>query len=144
MALTLAGCGWFGPDEEDGAVGVLEVEVGQCFLAPDEVEAELSVLQRVACDVPHDQEAFAVVGYQSPDGQEPPGHPGEDVLSRFADGACVEQFGDYVGTHYLDSELYFTYLLPSVRGWEAGDSEIVCFVTSTGEKFEETVRGSAR
>ncbi len=139
--LGLTGCGWFG-DDSPGAVGVLDVEEGQCFTSPAEVQAELTELTSVPCDRAHDQEAFAVVGYTGPDGEEADTFPGEDALVRFADGTCAEHFGDYVGIHYLDSSLFFTYLLPAVRGWDDGDSDVVCFVTTTGEKLEQSVRGS--
>ena len=142
LALLVAGCGLLGDDGDDGAVGVLDVEAGQCFTAPGEVQAELTELTSVPCDSEHDQEAYAVVGYTAAGGEEADAFPGADTLTRFADGACAQEFGEYVGTNYLDSRLFFTYLLPSVRGWEDGDTEVVCFVTTTGEKLDASVRDS--
>jgi hypothetical protein len=142
LGLLVAGCGLLGDDGDGGAVGVLDVEAGQCFTAPGEVQAELTELTSVPCDSEHDQEAYAVVGYTGPDGQEADGFPGADALTRFADGACAQEFGEYVGTNYLDSRLFFTYLLPSVRGWDDGDTDVVCFVTTTGEKLDASVRDS--
>ena len=37
---------------------------------------------------------------------------------------------------YLDSSLFFTYLLPSARGWEeSNDRSVICFVTTTGQEL---------
>ncbi|WP_198663531.1 septum formation family protein [Jiangella endophytica] len=142
LALVMASCGLLGDDGDSDAVGVLDIEVGQCFTAPAEVQAELTELTSVPCDSGHDQEAYAVVAYTGPDGEEAGAFPGADALTRFADGACAQEFGEYVGTSYLDSSLFFTYLLPSVRGWEDGDSDVVCFVTTTGAKLDASVRDS--
>lgn len=142
VALVTTGCGLLDDDGDGGTVGVLDIEAGQCFTAPGEVQAELTELTGVPCDREHDQEAYAVVGYTGPDGEEADAFPGGDALTRFADGACAQEFGEYVGTNYLDSALFFTYLLPSVRGWEDGDTDVVCFVTTTGEKLDASVRDS--
>ena len=46
---------------------------------------------------------------------------------------CAQNFQSYVGISYLDSSLFFTYLLPSARGWEQSkDRAVICFVTTTG------------
>lgn len=72
-------------------------------------------------------------------------YPGEDVLSKFADGTCAQRFGEYVGVDYLDSKLFFTYLLPSARSWEqAADRNVLCFVTTTGGKLTKSVKGTKR
>jgi hypothetical protein len=65
------------------------------------------------------------------------------VLTTFAQGACAQRFTDYVGVNYLDSKLYFTYLLPSARSWEQdADRNVTCFVTTTGNQLTATVKGS--
>lgn len=147
-ALTLAaltGCSLFGDDDDDGeTVSVFDVEAGDCFRAPAEITAELTELRTVACADPHEQEAYAVVDYVTPDGSDPGGFPGDAVLKDFADGACIEHFAEYVGVDYRDSDLFFTYLLPSARGWEQGqDRAVTCFITTTGEQMTSSVRGTA-
>lgn len=143
---VLGGCSWFGDDEvPTESVSVFDASVGECFLAPETISAELTDLARVDCAQPHHQEAYAALDYVSPDGSEPPGYPGEAALKAFADGVCAEAFGDYVGVDYRDSALFFTYLMPSPRGWEQGeDQQVLCFVTTTGEQTTGSVRDSGR
>ena len=53
------------------------------------------------------------------------------------------EFQDYVGISYLDSSLFFTYLMPSARGWEQDtDRSVVCFVTTTGAELTASAKES--
>ncbi|WP_170219498.1 septum formation family protein [Nocardioides litoris] len=136
---SLGGCGLFGGD--DGEEGVQSIEPGQCFQVPSEVKEQLADLDEVPCDEPHDREAFAVIGYEPPDDEtDADVFPGDDTLTRYADGRCASAFGDYTGTPYLDSDLYFTYLLPSPRSWQSGDRDVVCFAFDPGRRLDRSVR----
>jgi hypothetical protein len=145
---SLAGCGWFGSDDDsdDGkSTSVFSVKPGQCFVAPAEVKSELANITRVDCDKPHTEESYAIVTYTNVDGSDPSVYPGSDLLTKFAQGRCAQSFDSYVGISYLDSSLYFTYLFPSARGWEQDrDRNVVCFVTTTGEQLTGSVKGSKR
>ena len=47
------------------------------------------------------------------------------------------------GVSYLNSSLYFTFLIPSARGWqESDDRTVICFVTTTGEELSSSVKGT--
>ena len=139
VGTVLAGCSLgSGPEQ----VSVFDAAPGECFLAPQEVVAELTEIERVPCDVPHDQEAYAVVEYETTEGAE--GYPGDGALKDFADGSCAAEFAGYVGVDYRDSSLFLTYLLPSPRSWEQdGDRAVTCFVTTTGPALDASVRDSA-
>ena len=144
-AVALAGCGLFGSRNDDGttSVSVFDVKPGQCFTAPQKVQAELSDLSRIDCTAPHTQEAYAVTTYANVDGSDPAVYPGNDLLGKFAQGRCAQAFGTYVGVDYLDSKLFFTYLVPSARGWEQDkDRAVLCFVTTTGAQLTATVKGT--
>lgn len=143
VGAVASGCSLLGADEVGTAVSVFDVEPGQCFVAPVDVQAELDELLSVPCSKPHAQEAYASVVYTPAPGAD--GYPGDSALATFADGACAEAYGDYVGVDYLDSALFFTYLLPSARGWEQErDHSVLCFVTTTGEPLTGSVEGSGR
>ncbi|WP_051265014.1 septum formation family protein [Nakamurella lactea] len=149
VLLLVAGCSWVsgifgGSDPSAGtSISVFDVKVGQCFQAPTAVHAELSDLITVPCQTPHRQESFALLPYQAPKGADPSLYPGDTALTSFAEGKCAEAFGPYVGVSYLDSSLYFTYLLPSARGWEQGDDRsVICFVTTTGPELTSSVKGA--
>jgi hypothetical protein len=151
-ALLLSGCGWFGSSSNgQSSTSVFDVKPGQCFMAPTKVKAELSDLNQVPCTKAHTQEAYALVDYRaaSSSGQSPSAasdaYPGSDVLDKFAKGACAQRFRGYVGVDYLDSSLYYTYLLPSARSWEQdNDQTVICFVTTTGGTLTTSVKGSRK
>ncbi|KQW45982.1 hypothetical protein ASC77_18935 [Nocardioides sp. Root1257] len=140
----LSGCGYFGGGDDSKGVSVFKIEPGQCFEAQSEVKAQLSELTAVGCDQDHAQESYAVVPYVSAGGDAGDTYPGDDALAKFANGACAGQYGKYVGVDYLDSKLFYTYLLPSARSWEDDDRSVICFVTSAGEPLQGSVKGSKR
>jgi hypothetical protein len=140
----LGGCGYFGDSDEGEGVSVFDIEPGQCFEAQGEVKAQLSELTELDCDQEHAQESYAVVEYVAEGSQTPDTYPGDDALAKFANGACAGEYGKYVGVDYLDSELFYTYLLPSARSWDDDDRSVVCFVTSAGEPLQGSVKGSKR
>jgi len=139
--LLLGACS--GSDDEGEGVSVLDLEPGACVLAQAEVTTEVESLTTVPCDVAHQQEVYAKVPYTAPDGTVGD-FPGDATLLTFADGACAEAFEGYVGVDYRDSTLYFTYLLPSARGWDQGpDRDVLCLITTTGSTLTSSVKGSA-
>lgn len=141
----LSGCGWFGGNSAKESESVFSVKPGQCFTAPEDVTAQLSQLDEVSCSDKHTQEAYALVQFSDRDGGTTSAYPGSDELSTFAKGACAQRFGAYVGVDYLDSSLYFTYLLPSARSWEQNDDRtVICFVTTTGGTLSASVKGSKK
>jgi hypothetical protein len=150
---ALAACG--GSSGGSHAVSVFSVKPGQCFVAPGTVRVQLSKLTATPCSKPHTQEAYALIPYVAAGGSSAAqpsavasltsSYPGDDVLTTFAQGSCAQRFGSYVGVDYLDSSLYFTYLLPSARSWEQDDDRtVICFVTTTGAKLTSSVKGSKR
>ena len=150
VLLALGGCSWvsgmFGNDDGPPAeeVSVFNIAIGQCFAAQEgQPQAELSSLNALPCDGPHRQEAYAIVEYAPPEGVTGDAYPGDATLKDYADAKCAQSFQDYVGISYLDSTLYFTYLLPSARSWqESGDRSVICFATTTGEELSSTVKGT--
>jgi Septum formation len=126
------------------SVSVFKVEIGQCFNPPPGApKLELSDLTAIPCTAPHNQEAYAALVYKAPAGGDDSIYPGNDALAAFANGSCAQAFQGYVGVSYLDSSLFFTYLLPSARSWEQGDDRtVLCFVTTTGKPLVVSVKGS--
>ena len=126
------------------SVSVFTVKPGQCFVSPKQVKAQLSSLTRTPCSRPHNQEAYASVPYATTDGSTASAYPGDSLLGQFAQGACAQKFTSYVGTDYLDSSLYFTYLVPSPLSWESNDRNILCFVTTAGQTLTASVKDSKK
>lgn len=153
LLATLAGCSVFGGGSKDGAksVSVFDVQPGECFAAQSKVKAQLSDLTMVPCTKPHTQEAYAIVHYQpnrsgtTTVAATGGAYPGGTALATYAKGVCAQRFAGYVGVDYLDSSLYYTYLLPSARSWEQNDDRnVLCFVTTTGGTLKTSVKGSRK
>lgn len=147
-AVCLSGCSFFsGLGGDDGPpsveVSVFNVQIGQCFASQQEIQAEIATLSAIPCDGPHRQEAYATVAYEPPAGVQGDAFPGDANLKSYADAKCAEQFQAYVGINYLDSSLFFTYLVPSARGWEQeNDRSVVCFITTTGAELTSSAKAS--
>lgn len=148
VALTVvAGCSSL--DGDTSATSVFDLEPGSCVLAPDhdDVATELSEVTTVPCDQAHELEVFALVDFPEQSDTEATQagstFPGDALLKDFADGACAEQFASYVGVDYRDSDLFFTYLVPSARSWQAEDDRtVLCLITTTGDELTQSVAGT--
>lgn len=147
VAVLLAACSGGGGGRDDEGriteptdVAVFDLRVGDC-LAPDQgVVAELEEVRAVPCEDPHLHEVFFLAEWDGGDT-----FPGDTALADFADGACIAEFEAYVGTDYLDSALFHTYLLPTLRSWdERNDRQVVCLAASAGEPLQGSSRGSER
>ncbi|HEY2811878.1 MAG TPA: septum formation family protein [Acidimicrobiales bacterium] len=147
LLLTCACSGGGGPGRDKngqvtspGDLSVFDLRVGDCFTPSKDVKAEIESVHVVPCKDSHTQESFALVQYDKGDT-----YPGDSELGNFADGACLARYQDYVGVNYLDSKLFYTYLLPSARSWNDGkDRKVVCIITTTGDSLTSSVKGSQR
>jgi len=156
VALVASGCGLFGDDDDGKGVSVFSAKPGQCFLAPKDVQAQISDLQNVPCSTPHDRELYATVQYAAPGAAasasasstaapvDSSTYPGDDALKAYAEATCAQRFSAYVGVDYLDSSLFFTYLAPSPRSWQEDDRAVLCFASSAGKPLTKSVKGSKR
>lgn len=120
-------------------VSVFHLQPGQCLNPPTSVQAQVSSLDVISCQAPHTQQVFALV--RNGGGAT---YPGPQALQAFANAKCLQHFATFVGVPYQQSSLFYTYLLPSVRSWAAGDRTVTCVVTTTGAKLTSSVQGSKR
>lgn len=128
-----------------GNLSVFDVREGDCIVPPTDVKAELESVKVVPCKTAHTQEAFAIEPYVDKANPKADAYPGDQVLTAFADGVCLQDYQGYVGVAYQDSKLFYTYLLPSARSWNEGkDRKIVCIVTTTGEQLTASVKNSKK
>lgn len=139
VAPVLSACSVFSSGDD----GVFAIEPGECFLAPEETTAQIADLESVDCAQDHDLESYAVLEYTGTGAAEGT-FPGDDSLKTFADGSCAQAFTDYVGVSYLDSGLFYTYLLPSARSWQEEDRNVLCFAMDSGRSLTGSVQGSKR
>jgi hypothetical protein len=129
-----------------GRQSVFSLPVGTCFddeVAPDEATAgdEISSVPKVDCSEPHDNEVFALIDYTETDV-----YPGSAAMNEIGTELCIEQFDEYVGIGYLDSELDVFAITPSEAGWnEDSDREVICALYNLDlSKLTGSMEGAAR
>lgn len=102
---------------------VLDVGVaGTCLLVDDDLPAEVDKLPTIGCDQPHTHEIYMSLPYTENDV-----FPGLSELESFAQKACLSAFDEFVGISVFDSSLSFSWLVPSLDGWNKNkDRDVLC------------------
>lgn len=147
-AVVVAGCS---DDEaadptQPNAQEVLEVSVdaerGTCMQVDEEFPPEVEELPIIACDQPHTHEIYAtVIG-----GEDGDVYPGLNGLETIAQTECLTAFDEFVGISAFDSTLSFSWLVPTLDGWnDESDREILCVLQDAqGAPLIGTMRDSKR
>jgi hypothetical protein len=104
-----------------------------CMLVTENLPPEVEELPVIACDVPHTHEIYATVEYDEKDV-----YPGVEELSAFAELQCLGEFEPFVGRSPFDSQLSYTWLVPSLDGWNNEDDRDVLCVLADREGAELT------
>lgn len=144
MAVALSGCSGWGSTRDAprdaagavvsaGAVDANVLKVGDCLDDPDSEEFE--TVGAVPCGEPHDYElfhAFTVAGMAFPD---------DGRWDELTEPCYGEQYTEFVGVTYDESELDALPFTPTEEAWTDGDRTVQCVV---GEVDVTPVRGSLR
>ncbi|MDZ7677564.1 MAG: septum formation family protein [Acidimicrobiales bacterium] len=146
LVLMAAACSNDEPDRDEdgrltsaGDLSVFDLVEGDCVVLDESLEAANETLPVVPCDQPHQGEVYALVDVDDIDA-----YPGERELSDRAELECISRFADYVGVDLADSTLYYTYMIPSIRGWQEDDDRtVVCMAVGAGQTLEGSVEGSS-
>lgn len=122
-----------------GGQSVFSLSVGTCF--DDQESTEISSVPEVECSEPHDNEVFAVIDYTESDV-----YPGTEEMRDIGTGLCIEQFDEYVGLAYLESDLDVFAITPSQSSWdEDNDREVICALFNLDfSKLTGSMQGAAR
>ncbi len=140
-AAFLAACS----DDDDSPVVDLEPQtVGVCLEFPDDVGPEITELPEIDCAEPHTHEIIAIV--EAGDEDDGDVYPGFEALETDAQAKCLAAFEPYVGINPFDSELFTSWLVPTLTSWDReGDRQIVCVVGNTnGAPLVGSIRAAAR
>lgn len=124
-----------------GTLSVFDLQAGDCLAEPGEegVPVEVESLGVVPCSEPHRLEVFALVEVETDDGL----YPGEGEVTSQADARCLGVFVDYTGVAYFtQSELYFTYLYPTLDSWTGQDDRTIVCVVGSARTLVGSVAGS--
>jgi hypothetical protein len=130
------------PDEPTNEP-VLDVTTGAgepvCMLVTENLPPEVEELPIIGCDVPHTHEIYATIVYDEKDV-----YPGVEELSTFAELRCLQAFEPFVGRSAFDSQLSYTWLVPSLEGWNnEDDDEVLCVLTERdGAELTSSMRSS--
>jgi hypothetical protein len=140
--LVLVGCSG-SDDAEIDAEPVLEVGAqgpGTCLRVPLDQGPELDALPVVACGESHTHEIFSVPLVEGDV------YPGFDALESFAQAACLRDFEGYVGISAFDSDLFYSWIVPTLTSWDREDDrEVLCVAgNSNGAPLIGTVRNTER
>ncbi len=142
LGVALSGCGGTSDAGKPQAKPVLDLGTGAegtCLQVDDKLGAEVSKLPVIVCDQPHTHEIYAVVHYTEKDV-----YPGTAELETFAQRECLGAFEPYVGISAFDSTLFFTWMVPSLEGWNAKkDRDVLCVLgAEDGRKLTKSMKGS--
>jgi len=109
------------------SVDAFSLSIGDCILDPLEGESEGEVfdVESVDCEQSHDSEVFALIDH--PAGEDE-AFVGTEEIVEFAGMSCEEEFEEFIGVSYAESEYFLTFLHPTDASWEDGDREVVCLV----------------
>lgn len=143
IAAIAAGCS--GDDDptkprNEAAVGLAD-PVERCLKIDDDVEAELTELPIIDCDQLHTHQIYAATLARTDDDV----YPGFDKLETQARVDCFAAFEPFVGRSPIDSKLFYTWMVPTLDGWndkELKDREILCIVGAhDGSELQGSVAG---
>lgn len=114
--------------------------IGQCLLFDETVDEQITELPTTECATDHSHEIFAVVSSVEP------AYPGFEALEDFAQVSCLGEFERYIGISPFDSELFYSWIVPTLDSWEnEKDREVLCLAGNfNGQPLDATVKGSER
>lgn len=128
IAIVLA-VGWFtaarrgddGSLTSGGTLSVTDLRVGDCFNNDEESQEEITDVDAVPCDEPHEYEVFAVAEHESES------FPTDSEFEEIFGSLCVPAFETYVGSSYATSALYAGFITPSETSFAERDREYACY-----------------
>jgi hypothetical protein len=109
---------------EGGDVGVLALEIGDCFDVPSsaisEEPVEVASVGAIPCTDAHDNQVAAKFNLTGSD------WPGVETVQMDSALGCVDRFEGITGEAYETSALDIFPIYPTEQSWEAGDREVIC------------------
>lgn len=118
-------------DNQDPLQLTPEEIAGTCLLFPTDQTEIVKDLPEVPCEQPHTHEIYYVGNYENLDVEDDDVYPGFDALEDFARTTCLTQFEIYVGVGAFDSELFYTWLVPTLQSWndtDIQDRQVICML----------------
>ena len=127
---------------EEGDVGVLRLQLGDCVVLPDAMisaetdeTVEVTDMQGVPCSETHNGEVVLIdpTYYEDYD-DDWPGYTQLQTIASLED--CIAGLDAYTGTVFEESSFDVTSLVPGEQGWNAlDDRELVCIGVTVDDQF---------
>jgi hypothetical protein len=127
-------------DDDEPLTALSGTAIGTCLDFGGSVDGEIDELPLVPCDEPHTHEIYALMDSDAA------AYPGLEALEGEARTKCLGGFDDYVGVSAVDSELFYSWLVPTQDSWDGyGDRQLVCIIGEVnGAPLVGTVRDAGR
>jgi hypothetical protein len=142
VGLVVTACSGDDDDTKPHDQKVLDIAVntGQpvCMQVTEKLPPEVKTLPIIDCAQPHSHEVYATATSNESV------YPGVDALGSFAQVKCLSAFEDFVGISAFDSDLSYTWLVPSLKSWnDDKDREVLCVLTRRdGSPMVGSMKGS--
>lgn len=143
--LGLAGaCGTDEPARDDSGsinetddVNPNSLQPGDCFNDPDDSASEVTSLQAVPCEEPHDNEVFHVFDLDQDE------FPGQDEVKQLGLEACQAELEGYVGASAEEAGLAIVPVTPTEGSWDSDDRTVLCAAyNADGTQLTGSIEGS--
>ncbi len=121
---------------EPTEVDVFDLRVGDCLDGFTD-DSQIREITALPCSEEHTDEIMAAIDLSDEDE-----YPGTEAMQERADEACYEEFEEFVGVRWEDSQLDYGFLAPTEESWAEGDRQILCTVGDPNRSVTGTLRNS--
>lgn len=108
---------------ESGGLGAYVIRVGDCVQMPDGGEEQVTSVEGVPCETPHDAQVFAEFDLSASGG-----FPGQAEIENQAFEGCASRWEAALGRFDSAANLDLTFFTPTDQSWSQDDREVSCFV----------------
>ncbi len=115
-----------------GPVSAADLRTGDCVNGLK--EGEVSALDAVVCEAPHDGEVFAI--FPIGDGK----WPGESTLREQVESGCHQRLAAYSTSAANNAAFEIFVLHPTQRSWQRGDRTVTCLVHNPANQLMGSVK----
>lgn len=104
-----------------GDVGTQRLRVGDCFVDPGGVSAQ--VVRGVPCVEPHDSQVVALIELPDASSSE---WPGDSGLAERTRSLCLQAALSALDGNLSDPTVGLSAFVPNQRSWDSGDRRVLC------------------